>query len=254
MRIRCLRKPGQISINDQLLLNVEGRMNSFRSVSVKVLSLSMLLAVALLIIVSGCGGGGGGGSTSIPGGADTPAAIVTGRVLREVLPLSERSTLAGSAVLEGVAGAEVWIEALAHDPNYHAITDASGTYIFRNVPPSVHRIVGKLIVSGGNAVIKNRSLEFQNSSSSGSDVVVHDLILKKATNYVTGRLSDSEGKYLPPGTELSLWGETFKVLADGRFISPPLPSEVIEAQVFRTSPVRLHIRLLRQTVPVATIW
>ncbi|OGK07198.1 MAG: hypothetical protein A2W80_11975 [Candidatus Riflebacteria bacterium GWC2_50_8] len=202
----------------------------------------IMLSVVILAIILGCGGGGGGSGSTVPlaGGDLSEPSMVTGRVLKESAPGSERAAvtnssvaqgvLSASAQFEGVVGAEAWIEGLANDPAFHTTTDASGTYLFRNVPPGAHRVVVKLAGSGGLLIMKNRSNEFQNINSGGS-ATVHDLILKTASNFVTGQLRDTDGNFLPAGTVCTLWGEPFTVLESGRFVSPPLPPEVTEAQV-----------------------
>jgi len=58
-----------------------------------------------------------------------------------------------------------------------------------------------------------------------------DLIGEPALNVVIGQLRDAEGNFLPEGTVLTLWGESFTVGKDGAFTSPALPESASEAEI-----------------------
>lgn len=179
-----------------------------------------------MMIGLGCGGGGGGGSSV---SSVNLLNSVTGRVLVERSPASVRTAV----LTEAVKGAEVWIEDLAEDPRYHTLSGDDGSYVFSGVPEGAHNVVAKKNRTGAdgkNCVWKNRSIAV--SVPVGADTtVVDNIFLAPAKNYVTGVLKDTEGRFIPYGTALSLWGEIFRVGRNGEFVSPPLPDDVNEEKI-----------------------
>lgn len=111
------------------------------------------------------------------------------------------------------AGAEVWIEELPDLP--HEITDKDGKYEFKRLPPGNYHVIASL-KKADNSIIKVRSaevvIELKNEKASAPD-----LGLAPANKVVTGVLLDAEGKFLPHGTLLTLWGEKFHVGEDGKY-------------------------------------
>ena len=192
----------------------------------------VLLLCSIVFLPTGCGPFGGKDTTYIVV-APTGQQTLTGKILKSDTPASIRaSKLYGQTE---VAGAEVWIENLADNPNFHTVADASGSYSFSNVPAGIHRIVSKYSPGIGMPVVKNISPALTVSEDAGA-VIVTDLFLFKATNIVKGRLKDSAGNPLPTGTKLSLWGEEFAVGANGTFVSPPLPDAVNQELIKVTLP------------------
>lgn len=127
-----------------------------------------------------------------------------------------------------IVGASVWIEDLADDPRFNTLTGAGGAYAFHGVPAGSHRIVARFTDAGG--VKKNRSFAV-NVPEGAETTIVDDVVLLPAENIVTGVLRDLSGAYLPFGTVLTLWGETFSVGLNGTFVSPPLPADVSEEAI-----------------------
>ncbi len=206
---------------------------STKNSSFRFVFLSFLMLIAAIGLIVGCGGGGGGG-----GGSSVTVASIAGRILmpdnagsirtniNEELLSSER----GSQL--GVANAEVWIETLGIDNRYHARTDAEGYYVIKEVPYGQYNIISKI---EGIDIMKNRSGEVEVSAKS-SQAKVPDMPLLEAKNVVKGQLKDADGNFLPENTELTLWGEVFKVGKNGTFVSPPLPDKFTEADIQVLSP------------------
>lgn len=189
----------------------------------------VLIFLSVIALVTGCRiFSGSGGEVYYP-----QTAPMSGSILVPVDMASMRAAKSPAlrpADLDGyvgVASAEVWIEDLADNPKYHTFTDASGTYVFNDVPPGQHRIVGRL-ESAGSTILKMRSAIIE---VVGIPVLVPEMPLLLAKNIVTGRLRDADGNFLPENTILTLWGETFKVGKDGLFTSPPLPEYFSSAEI-----------------------
>ncbi|MEW6709132.1 MAG: carboxypeptidase regulatory-like domain-containing protein, partial [Candidatus Riflebacteria bacterium] len=191
-----------------------------------------VLIVAALTFSSGCrligfdndDDNNAAGGTIIAGRVVKPAAAATVRDDESAL---RHADLTGGT---GVAGAEVWIEDLASDPRFRTITDASGTYLFTSVPAGDHRVIISYRDVGTGAAMKTRSAEI-NIDDTPELVKVPDLVGEAAINSVTGQLRDAEGNFLPSGTVLTLWGETFTVGQNGTFTSPPLPAGYEDAEI-----------------------
>ncbi len=180
-----------------------------------------------LMIGLGCGGGGGGGGSSVS--SVNLMNSLTGRVLVERSPASVRT----AGLTEGVKGAEVWIEALSGDPRFRTLSGEDGTYVFSGVPEGSHHVVAKIVKPGSdgkNLVWKQRSTVV--AVPVGADTtIVDNIFLEPAKNYVTGTLKDAEGRLLPYGTPLTLWGEMFRTDRHGEFVSPPLPDSINEGTI-----------------------
>ncbi len=129
--------------------------------------------------------------------------------------------------LVSAAGAEVWLEDMPDIP--HVFTNASGVYSFPDVPVGDHVVIAKLLIN--NVVQKARS-ENVSVTADANIVSVPEVQLENASNVLTGVLKDSSGVPLPPGTLLTLWGESFSVGLDGLFTTPPLPDSIDTAEVF----------------------
>ena len=128
--------------------------------------------------------------------------------------------------LVSAVGAEVWLEDLPDFP--HVYTNASGVYTFENLPPGDHIVVAKFVVN--NVIQKAKSTAITVTGDEGT-ADAPDVQLAEAKNILTGTLKDSSGNPLPPGTELSLWGESFTVGLDGTFTTPPLPDGINTAEI-----------------------
>ena len=136
--------------------------------------------------------------------------------------LSPGVTVSGDLLLAGV---EVWIDELPNLP--HQFTDDQGKYLFRGIPAGNFHVVAAY--RSGNQVLKVRSNPVEIAAASGSEIIVPDMTLKKASKVVTGVFRDDTGNFMPAGTVLVLWGEKFTVGANGTFTSPPLPDNVATA-------------------------
>jgi len=144
------------------------------------------------------------------------------------LPALVPADLSGTVA---IANAEVWLESLSDVPGFRTTTDASGTYIFHNVPAGEYRVIVKYVDPETGLTMKNRSSQVS-VSESPELVEAPDMVAKPAKNIVAGQLRDAEGNFLPEGTVLTLWGESFQVGPDGIFTSPPLPDSFLEAEIF----------------------
>ncbi|MBU1105716.1 MAG: carboxypeptidase regulatory-like domain-containing protein, partial [Candidatus Riflebacteria bacterium] len=166
----------------------------------------------------------------------TGSAVLSGRVIKSSVSASKTimaaTDLSGSS---GVANAEVWLEDLSTNPNFRTITDASGTYIFRNVPEGEHRVIIKYLDVTTGETMKSRSNPVIISATT-EQITVPNISGEAARNIVTGKLCDTDGNPFSEGTVLRLWGETFYVGTNGIFISPPLPESALEAEIFVTLP------------------
>ncbi|MBP7634689.1 hypothetical protein KBA41_11015 [Candidatus Ozemobacteraceae bacterium] len=182
-----------------------------------ILGLVITVCVSALVGV-GCGGGSSVSSINLQN-------TLSGRILADRNPASIRTATA----LLGVAGAQVWIEDLADDPQFHTITGERGAYEFHGVPEGAHRVVAKYTDNAG--VVKNRSY-VAHVPVGAETTVVETVILEPAKNVVTGVLRDMSGNVLPAGTLLTLWGEPFTVGSNGIFTSPPLPDAVSQEIIF----------------------
>ncbi|PKL43508.1 MAG: hypothetical protein CVV42_20165, partial [Candidatus Riflebacteria bacterium HGW-Riflebacteria-2] len=209
-------------------------MKSDTSGSTRFFAILLVLFVAAVTLISGCHiFGGGGDDYSGPAAVST----ITGRVVKPVANIatsreSERAELSAADISGslGIAGAEVWLENLAADPRFKTVTDASGTYLFTDVPPGEHRVIVKYFDPATGKTMKNRSTGLKVADTQAM-VEAPDLIGEPALNVVTGQLRDAEGNFLPAGTVLNLWGEPFTVGKDGTFTSPPLPESASEAAI-----------------------
>lgn len=83
------------------------------------------------------------------------------------------------------------------------------------IPPGNYQVIASL-KKADNSIVKVRSaevvIELKNEKASAPD-----LGLAQANKMVTGVLLDAEGKFLPPETLLTLWGEKFHVGEDGKY-------------------------------------
>ncbi|NLF96540.1 MAG: hypothetical protein GX569_07365, partial [Candidatus Riflebacteria bacterium] len=201
----------------------------------RLFALFLAVIIAAVALISGCRiiGGGDGNDYSGPAAVST----ITGRVVKPAVNVaasreSERSAFSPADVIgsAGLAGAEVWLEDLASDPRFRTVTDASGTYLFTDVPPGEHRIVVKYIDQATGKTMKTRSAGLQVADTPAL-IEAPDLTGEAALNVVTGQLRDAEGNFLPEGTVLTLWGETFTIGKDGAFTSPALPESALEAEI-----------------------
>ncbi|GAB4270201.1 MAG: hypothetical protein Kow0029_06830 [Candidatus Rifleibacteriota bacterium] len=194
----------------------------------------LLVIVMVITLASGCriiDFGGDDDSTYV--GDST----ISGRVVKPVVPVAaqrgnDRLALfaADNTGLVGISGAEVWLEDLVSDPRFRTTTNASGAYMFTEVPSGKHRVIVKYNDPATGKTMKTRSSVLQVTYTPAL-VEVADLAVEPALNVVTGQLRDAEGNFLPEGTVLTLWGETFTVGKDGVFTSPPLPESASEAEI-----------------------
>ncbi len=200
----------------------------------RLFSVLFLAIIVAITFVSGCRLIGVGDDDSAPAAVST----ITGRVVESSDPaVSQRGSARPALLAEditgavGIAGAEVWLEDLASDPRYRTTSDASGTYRFSDVPAGSHRIIVKYVDPKTGKLMKRRSAALQ-VTDTPAVVEAPDLAAEPALNVVTGLLRDAEGNFLPEGTVLTLWGETFTVGKDGAFTSPALPASAGEAEIF----------------------
>lgn len=168
--------------------------------------------ILVLALTSGCRilPGISDGSDEVSGSSVTS---ISGKVLRPASSPSMRSGVKLKVVaadLSGmveVPGAAVWIEDIAHDLRYHTISDASGSYRINDVPPGEHRIVTSIKIDG--VIMKYRSDVF-NVDDTARLLPGPQLPLETAKNIVTGQLCDTEGKFLPENTVLTLGAKHFQ--------------------------------------------
>lgn len=209
-------------------------MQSETSGYTRLFTVLFMVIVMAITLVSGCRLIDGGGDDN-----NGPPAIstISGRVVKTGAPVtaqrgSDRPALLAADVTgdTGIVGAEVWLEDLASDPRFRTTTKASGTYLFTDVPPGEHRVIVKYTDPTTGKTMKKRSPGLQ-VTDTPAPVEAPDLVGEPALNVVTGQLRDAKGNYLPEGTVLTLWGETFTVGKDGAFTSPALPVSATEAEI-----------------------
>jgi hypothetical protein len=198
-----------------------------------------LTAIVILGLVSGCRIIPGPDYESIENGLSSSS--ISGRIVKSSNSASQRQNshteraVAGQNDQGGIANAEVWLEDLADDPNFHQTTDASGSYLFKNVPAGTHRVIAKYLDSSTGLIMKTRSNPFT-ISATPIFFTAPEMFCYPAQNIVTGQLRDADGNLLPVGTLLKLWGETFTINENGTFKSLPLPQQFNEARIFVNLP------------------
>lgn len=129
-----------------------------------------------------------------------------------------------------VEGAKVWIKT---SPNTQPVyTDASGSFVFAAIEARRHVLVSSFELSGETFKQKVETLVRAEDIAPSAP----PLSLEEARAVLTGVLKDGQGNYLPAGTEMKLWGETFLTQTNGRFKTPPLPISVNQAEVFVKKP------------------
>ncbi|HOT29171.1 MAG TPA: Ig-like domain-containing protein [Candidatus Ozemobacteraceae bacterium] len=170
-------------------------------------------------MAAGCRVSGGGEPSGGPSAAETGQGILFGRVLANEA-LVNASVLAVDEGLVPVPGAEVWIEGLPFFP--HAVTNASGEYIFEHIPLGSHRLVASFTSRLTGKSLKCRSGAL--AVAAGQPAEFPAMSLLAATKIVSGVLRDASGTPFPAGVKLVVWGEIVTTLASGVFSSPPLPT------------------------------
>ncbi len=164
---------------------------------------------------------GSGYSTDEPTSGNIMGSI-HGKVTLSGLPANVRT----GQPLQIQNGAEVWLEDLPGIA--HQYTDASGSFVFQDIPMGNHIVVAKKRI--GSQLFKSRSSQVSLKKVS-EPVKIPDIALEPASKVLAGVIRDSRGNFLPSGSSLSLWGENFQVGLDGSFVSPPLPDSVTEAKI-----------------------
>ncbi|NLI76072.1 MAG: hypothetical protein GX442_06470 [Candidatus Riflebacteria bacterium] len=193
---------------------------SFAGHPLRLFLVGLIAVLSALSVIVGCGGGGGGNTDAFTTGATV---ALTGLVTREGATTSVR----GSGAIRGspVAGAEVYIQ---EDPLRRSTTDSEGRYRLLDLPVSLARFNVVASWTEGGTVWKNRTPV---TNTGVSSELTGDVKVEQATARVEGRLLDANGNPLAEGTILTLWGEIFRVLTDGRFVSPPLPPSAATAEI-----------------------
>ena len=192
----------------------------------------LMVVFAAVTFITGCRLMGGGNDSDY----SVAVATISGRVVNSSVIASRRGSEAAALLADEVAGgtgvkdAEVWIEELVPDPRFKTATDASGTYVFADVPAGEYHIIVQYVDPVTGKTMKTRSAALQVNGSSAL-VEVADLVGEAVENVATGQLRDAEGNFLPEGTVLTLWGETFAIGKDGTFTSPALPKNASEAEI-----------------------
>lgn len=191
--------------------------------------LAVLVLFCCFAYLWGCGGGSSSGGTVSNPAAAGSGNILSGRiliadgVLTSVLLLDSRINRSvqadASTGKKLVKDAEVWIEDASE---IHTKTDQDGNYTLENVPSGKRKVVSKYASADKKTEFKMRSVEVDIDDKTQAPKM-SDLELKEAKNSVSGILRDHDGKPLPAGTVLTLWGEKFTVGEGGKFTSPPLP-------------------------------
>lgn len=178
-----------------------------------------LLGAVLFLVTAGCRVSGGG-TPSIGAAAAAPdQGILLGRVLANEA-LVNASMLAADGGLVPVPGAEVWIEGLPFFP--HAVTNASGEYIFEHIPLGAHRLVASYTSRVTRMPLKCRSGAL--AVAAGQPAEFPAMSLFAATKTVSGVLRDSVGTPLPADMRVIVWGEIITTRVGGCFYGPPLPT------------------------------
>lgn len=167
-------------------------------------------------------------------GADNVSSINTNAVgnIRGVVTVS--STLPGFPNIKATANtnvtpvncAEVWLLDLPDVA--HVFTNASGVYIFENIPAGNHEIVASYTTTTANGILKGKTDPIGVQTGNQAEINAPDITLNNASKQVKGILNPVGGNF-PAGTKIRLWGEYFTIDYDGSFISPPLPNDVLEA-------------------------
>lgn len=191
-----------------------------------------LLGAVLFLVTAGCRVSGGGEPSAGVSATVGDEGILFGRVLANEA-LMNSSVLAAGDGLMPVSGAEVWIENLPFFP--HAVTNASGEYIFEHIPLGAHRLVASFTSQLTKKPLKCRSGTL--AVVAGQPAEFPPMNLFAATKIVSGILRDAAGTPLPSGATLVVWGEIITTQAGGFFSSPPLPAAetVTDLSVLPTS-------------------
>ncbi|HNV70043.1 MAG TPA: InlB B-repeat-containing protein [Candidatus Ozemobacteraceae bacterium] len=157
-----------------------------------------------------------GGNVFLPEGAANVTAHSTADSLRAAIPAGARPVL----------NALVWIE--GHPEFLTQRTNASGAYLFENLPPGRYRVVVKFAQNGNTNMV--RGDETEPTVPSQTPAAVQHL-LGLARKFITGTLAGNNGTPLPAGTVVILWGESFPVAEDGTFTAGPLPDGTSDADL-----------------------
>ena len=128
-----------------------------------------------------------------------------------------------------VPNAEVWLLDLPDIP--HAFTNASGVYTFNNIPAGNHEVVASYTTRTANGVLKGKTTPIPVQTSGADSAKAPDIVLNNANKRVKGIFKPTAGTTLPAGTKIRLWGEYFTLNPDGTFISPPLPNDILQAEL-----------------------
>lgn len=177
---------------------------------------NFLLLLTFIAFISGCGGGGGGSGAGITG--PVAAGVITGRV---VAPdeLAQRLNLASALSAAKVPRATVWLES---QPDNVQLVDASGNFSFSGLNTGVaYRVVCRYDIAATGEIYLVRSGEVI-LGSSPQPGQTGELTLEKGKYAIAGVLRNQFNQ--PVGNaRMSLWGIQFKTLADGSFVTPPMP-------------------------------
>ncbi len=180
----------------------------------------------LFLVTAGCRVSGGGAPSVGTASTAAEQGTLFGRVLANET-LMNASVLAADDGVVPVPGAEVWIESLPFFP--HAVTNASGEYIFEHIPLGTHRLVASFTSRLTKKPLKCRSGTL--SVAAGQPAEFPSMSLLAATKIVSGVLRDAVGNPLPPGVRVVIWGEIITTRAGGSFSGPPLPTAEILADL-----------------------
>ncbi len=178
-----------------------------------------LLGAVLFLVTAGCRVSGGGEPSAGSSAAEADRGTLFGRVLANEALMSA-SVLAADEGLVPIPGAEVWIEGLPFFP--HAVTNASGEYIFEHIPLGSHRLVASFTSRLTRKPLKCRSGTL--AVAAGQPAEFPAMSLLAATKIVSGVLRDAAGTPFPAGARLVIWGEIITTQAGGIFSGPPLPA------------------------------
>lgn len=196
----------------------------------------LLPAIAIFLVTAGCRYGDGDTYTGPAGDTPSDRAVLFGRVLGSAATVNS-SVRAANAELLPIAGAEVWLENLPYFP--HRVTNASGEYIFENIPAGKYRLVASFTSAASKTSLKSRSDVRTAVAAQPGEIPAMTLLA--ATKGVSGILRDAAGAPWAAGTKIVIWGEIITVQSGGFFTGPPLP----------TAETRADLSVLTQSEPTS---